>query len=132
MTRPFPSVLSALSWFWRERQRRDGLRASPCDPRVVSAINGPKTGREDRLLLLAVIDGCWRRTPVRHRRILLLMVVEGLTTPVELGGALKISERRARETMTEAQEAVGRRLRKVGVVAGGNRQERYERRGGGR
>ena len=116
MTRPFPSVLSALFWFHRERARHDGLRASPCDPRIVSAINGPRKGREERLLLLAVIDGCWRRTPARHRRILLLMVVDGLTTPIELSGALTISERRARETMREAEEAVGRRLRKLGVV----------------
>jgi DNA-directed RNA polymerase specialized sigma24 family protein len=94
--------------------RRDGLRAQPCDPRAVSAINGPKSP-EDRLLLLGLIGDAIRKVPAQQRRALFLAVRDGLT-PVELATHLGCSEWVANRTLREGWEMLGRRLRHVGVV----------------
>ena len=115
MTTVFRSPLSALSWWCREMARRDGLRAQPCDPRAVSAINGPKTRAEDRLLLLGLIGDAIRKVPAQQRRALLLVARDGLT-PVELAAHLGCSEWRASRTLREGREMLGGRLKKMGVL----------------
>lgn len=115
MTAAFRSPMSALSWWNREMQRRDGLRAQPCDPRAVSPINGPNTRAEDRLKLLSLIGDAVRKVPSMERKALLLTVREGLT-PVELAAHLKCSERAASRTLSEGKAMLARKLKKAGVL----------------
>lgn len=115
MTTTFRSPMAALSWWCREMQRRDGLRAQPCDLRAVSPINGPNTRAEDRLLLLSLIGDAIRKVPAQPRRALLLTVRDGLT-PVELAAHLRCSDQQASRALREGKEMLGRRLRKVGVM----------------
>ena len=111
----FSSPMAALAWFVRERQRADGLRAQPYDPRAIGPINGPMTQREDRLLLLAVIGCCMRRVPKGPRRALFLASVGDLDQ-VSIARELRCSDRWARHLIAEGREALGATLRRVGIV----------------
>lgn len=112
--RTFTSPLAALAWYVRESQRRDGLRAAPLEPRLPGPSGRPTTRQEDRLLVLAIVGCCIRRTATRHRRVLLLSV-EGMG-PVDLGAHLGCSDRWARALVRQATDAFGKRLRRVGLM----------------
>lgn len=114
--RTFSSPLAALSWFVRERQRADGLRASPMEPRLPGPLGRPTSRHEDRLLLLAVIGCCLRRTPRRLRTVLLLTVADGMGA-VEVAAHLGCSDRWARGLIAEGRAVLAARLRRVGIVA---------------
>lgn len=113
--RLFKSPQSALSWWAHEMSRRDGLRACPADPRMVSPLNAPKVGAEDRLLLLALIGDAVSQTQVRYRRAVLLVVRDGMG-PTELSAHLGCSPRWAAVTIRAAWRDVEGRLRRAGVM----------------
>lgn len=121
--RLFRSPHSALSWWCRETCRADGLRAQPCDPRVVSPLNLPNLRTEDRLLLLSLIGQAVARTPRRPRQAILLTARDGMG-PVELSAHLGCRPREASEIVRRGWERLERELQRAGVMdccsGGGN------------
>lgn len=113
--RLFRSPLSAVSWWVRELQRRDGYRAQPCDPRVVGPINLPSLRAEDRLLLLSLIGQAVERVPRRQRKAVLLVARDGMG-PVELSAHLGCRPVEAGEMLRRAWARTERELRRAGVM----------------
>lgn len=113
--RTFSSPLAALSWWHRERQRADGLRAQGYEPRTGGPVGKPLTKTEDRLLLLAVIGCAVRRIPGRYRRVLLLSVAEDLG-PMEVAAQLGCSRQWVWRLQKEGRAEIERRLRRCGVI----------------
>lgn len=113
--RLFHSPLSAVSWWVREMQRRDGYRAQPCDPRVVSPINLPNLRAEERMSLMALISEAIERVPKQQREAILLVAREGMG-PVELSAYLGCCPAEAGEILRRAWARAERELRRAGVM----------------
>ena len=111
----FASPLSALSWWVREMQRHDGLRAQGYEPRASGPVGRPLTVLEDRLLLLAVIGCCLRRIGQERVEVLLLWEKPD-AKPLELAQQLKCSESTFWRRLRDSRAVFETRLRRVGIV----------------